>query len=153
MESLYLRKGDNSIPIDFTIDSQGNHIIITGPNTGGKTAALKSIGLNHLISYYGLPVFGKYFKFMDFKSILADIGDNQSIIMDLSTFSSHMVNINNIVEKADNKTLVLFDELGTEEELPAITIWFAGFIDNVTVIIHIFILLILIMIILVQDIN
>ncbi len=113
---LYLRKGDSSIPIDFTIDSQGNHVIITGPNTGGKTAALKSIGLNHLISYCGLPVFGKYFKFMDFKSILADIGDNQSIIMDLSTFSSHMVNINNIVEKADNKTLVLFDELGTGTE-------------------------------------
>ncbi len=113
---LYLRKGNNSIPIDFSIDNQGNHIIITGPNTGGKTAALKSIGLNHLISYCGLPVFGKYFKFMAFDSILADIGDNQSIIMDLSTFSSHMININNIVEKADNKTLVLFDELGTGTE-------------------------------------
>ena len=113
---LYLRKGDNSVPIDFTIDNQGDHIIITGPNTGGKTAALKSIGLNHLISYCGLPVFGKYFKFMAFESILADIGDNQSIIMDLSTFSSHMVNINNIVEKADSKTLVLFDELGTGTE-------------------------------------
>ena len=113
---LYLRKGDNSVPIDFTIDNQGDHIIITGPNTGGKTAVLKSIGLNHLISYCGLPVFGKYFKFMAFESILADIGDNQSIIMDLSTFSSHMVNINNIVEKADSKTLVLFDELGTGTE-------------------------------------
>ena len=100
---LYLRKGDNSVPIDFTIDNQGDHIIITGPNTGGKTAALKSIGLNHLISYCGLPVFGKYFKFMAFER-------------DLSTFSSHMVNINNIVEKADSKTLVLFDELGTGTE-------------------------------------
>lgn len=113
---LYLRKGDNSIPIDFIIDNQGDHIVITGPNTGGKTAALKSIGLNHLMSYCGLPVFGKYFKFMAFESILADIGDNQSIIMDLSTFSSHMVNINNIVERADSKTLVLFDELGTGTE-------------------------------------
>ena len=113
---LYLRKGDNSIPVDFIIDNQSDHIIITGPNTGGKTAALKSIGLNHLISYCGLPVFGKYFKFMAFESILADIGDNQSIIMDLSTFSSHMVNINNIVEKAYSKTLVLFDELGTGTE-------------------------------------
>lgn len=114
---LYLRKGANgSIPIDFNIDNQGDLIVITGPNTGGKTAALKSIGLNHLISYCGLPVFGHYFKFMMFESIYADIGDNQSIIMDLSTFSSHMVNINNIISFSGEKSLVLFDELGTGTE-------------------------------------
>ena len=113
---LYLRKGKNSIPIDFSINNYGDNIIITGPNTGGKTAALKSIGLNHLISYCGLPVFGSYFKFMYFDSIYADIGDNQSIIMDLSTFSSHMVNINKIITKSGDKTLVLFDELGTGTE-------------------------------------
>lgn len=113
---LYLRKGNNSIPIDFSITNYGDNIIITGPNTGGKTAALKSIGLNHLISYCGLPVFGSYFKFMYFDSIYADIGDNQSIIMDLSTFSSHMVNINKIITKSGDKTLVLFDELGTGTE-------------------------------------
>ncbi len=113
---LYLRKGAESIPIDFTIDNFGDHIIITGPNTGGKTAALKSIGLNHLLTYCGLPVFGSSFKFMMFKSILADIGDNQSIIMDLSTFSSHMVNINNIYTNSNENTLVLFDELGTGTE-------------------------------------
>lgn len=113
---LYLRKGENSIALDFTIEHKGDHIIITGSNTGGKTAALKSIGLNHLITYCGLPVFGSYFKFMQFQSILADIGDNQSIIMDLSTFSSHMVNINNIVNRADSNTLILFDELGTGTE-------------------------------------
>ena len=113
---LYLRKGSGSIPIDFNVDKQGDIIVITGPNTGGKTAALKSIGLNHLISYCGLPVFGNYFKFMMFESIYADIGDNQSIIMDLSTFSSHMVNINNIITRSGNKSLVLFDELGTGTE-------------------------------------
>lgn len=113
---LYLRKGEGSIPIDFNIDKQGDIIVITGPNTGGKTAALKSIGLNHLISYCGLPVFGHYFKFMMFERIYADIGDNQSIIMDLSTFSSHMVNINNIITHSGDKTLVLFDELGTGTE-------------------------------------
>lgn len=113
---LYLRKQDKSIPIDFNINNKGDHIIITGPNTGGKTAALKSIGLNHLITYCGLAVFGNHFKFLIFDSILADIGDNQSIIMDLSTFSSHMVNINNIVTYSSNNTLVLFDELGTGTE-------------------------------------
>ncbi len=113
---LYLRKGDESIPIDFEMDTATYSTIITGANTGGKTAALKSIGLNHLITYCGLPVFAKAAKCVFFHSILADIGDQQSLIMDLSTFSSHMLNIKRIVECADDKTLILLDELGTGTE-------------------------------------
>lgn len=113
---LYLRKGEESVPIDFCMNAIGEHIVITGPNTGGKTAALKSIGLNHLISFLGFPVFGQSFKFVLFDGIKADIGDNQSIAMDLSTFSAHILNIKAIIEKADSKSLILFDELGTGTE-------------------------------------
>lgn len=113
---LYLRKLEESIPIDFEIDKKGNQIIITGPNTGGKTAALKSVGLNHILTYLGLPIFGSHFKFIFFEQIVADIGDNQSIIMDLSTFSSHMLNIKKIVNHVTDNSLVLLDELGTGTE-------------------------------------
>ena len=113
---LYLRKMEESIPIDFEVDKSGNQIIITGPNTGGKTAALKSVGLNHLLTYLGFPVFGSHFKFILFEQIVADIGDNQSIIMDLSTFSAHMLNIKKIVNHVTSNALVLLDELGTGTE-------------------------------------
>ncbi len=113
---LYIRKGAESVPIDFVLDSNTLSAIITGANTGGKTAALKSIGLNHLITYCGLPVFAKVAKCVFFKSILADIGDQQSLMMDLSTFSSHMLNIKRIVECANHETLILLDELGTGTE-------------------------------------
>ncbi len=113
---LYLRKGDGSVPIDFELAKDAKTAVITGPNTGGKTAALKSVGLNHLITFCGLPFFGSAGTFVHYSSILADIGDKQSIVMDLSTFSSHMINIKNIVDKAGENTLVLFDELGTGTE-------------------------------------
>lgn len=113
---LYLRKGNESIPIDFELKNGIRTAVITGPNTGGKTAALKSVGLNHIIAFCGLPVFGFFASFRLYSSILADIGDKQSIVMDLSTFSSHMTNIRDIIDSADNNSLVLFDELGTGTE-------------------------------------
>ncbi|MCX8084881.1 MAG: Smr/MutS family protein [Calditerrivibrio sp.] len=106
-------KQEQSVPINFNMDKNTNVAIITGPNAGGKTAALKSIGLNCIIAKCGLPIFAKYAEIINFESIYADIGDQQSLIMDLSTFTSHMVNIKNILENVDNRSLILLDELGT----------------------------------------
>jgi DNA mismatch repair protein MutS2 len=112
---LFFKK-DESIPIDINITKENKLAVITGPNTGGKTAALKSIGLNTLIAKSGLPIFGQFAKIHVFNKIFADIGDEQSIQMDLSTFSSHMLNIKRIIENISEDSLVLFDELGTGTE-------------------------------------
>jgi len=113
---IYLLKDNESVPIDFELRHDNDLAVITGPNTGGKTAALKSAGLNCIIAKCGLPVFGKALKMTDFHSVFADIGDKQSLILDLSTFSSHMLNIKNILDKVDKDSLVLLDELGTGTE-------------------------------------
>jgi len=113
---IFLEKGGESVPLDFSMDISERTAVITGPNTGGKTAALKSLGLNHIIAKCGLPVIGKSAKIINFKNILADIGDKQSLVMDLSTFSAHMVNIRDILKAADDKSLILLDEAGTGTE-------------------------------------
>ncbi len=110
---IYDLKQHNSVPIDFSMDKDTMVAIITGPNAGGKTAALKSIGLNTLIAKSGLPLFANYVELINFEKVFADIGDQQSIVMDLSTFTSHMVNIKDIIDRTDNSSLVLLDELGT----------------------------------------
>ncbi len=113
---IFLEKGTESVPLDFSLSDSEYTAVVTGPNTGGKTAALKSIGLNHVLGKCGLPVFGKYAEIINFSNILADIGDNQSLVMDLSTFSAHMVNIRDILKAADKESLVLLDEAGTGTE-------------------------------------
>jgi len=113
---IYLLKGNESVSIDFELRRDNDLAVITGPNTGGKTAALKSAGLNCIIAKCGLPVFGSALKMADFHSVFADIGDKQSLILDLSTFSSHMLNIKNILDEIDKDSLVLLDELGTGTE-------------------------------------
>ncbi len=108
-----LLKSDTVVPLDFEIGGATKGVIITGPNTGGKTVALKTIGLLSLMAQSGLHVPAQAGCFSMNNYVLCDIGDGQSITENLSTFSSHLINIIQILRLTDEQSLVLLDELGS----------------------------------------
>lgn len=119
-ETIFLNKarhpmlGEEAVPLDVYIGEEYRTLIITGPNTGGKTITLKTVGLMALMTQSGiLPPVGKNSRISIFSKILVDIGDSQSIEQSLSTFSGHMKSLVNIVNKSSRRTLVLIDEIGT----------------------------------------
>jgi DNA mismatch repair protein MutS2 len=129
LELRLRRSGGVPGPITLALEPEARQLIISGPNTGGKTVALKTTGLLALMAQAGLPVPAEAATFPLLHAIFADIGDAQSIESNLSSFSAHVVNVNRIARLADADSLVLLDELGSAtdpEEGAALAVAVAG---------------------------
>ena len=105
--------GGRVVPLTLELTSETRQLIVSGPNTGGKTVALKTTALLAMMAQAGLPVPAESAAFPIFTAFLADIGDAQSIEAELSTFSAHIVNLDRLARLADSRSLVLLDELGS----------------------------------------
>ena len=112
LEDILRKQQKAVVPITFDLDHDQRTLLISGPNTGGKTVTLKTAGLLALMAHAGLPVPAAEAEFPLFDEVLADIGDHQSIQESLSTFSAHIVSIRSMLERATPDSLVLIDELG-----------------------------------------
>ena len=110
---LFTLTSKEYVPLNFSSDSSHKTIIISGPNSGGKTIVIKSIGLYSLMAQSGLFIPAKMANLPMFNSFLSDIGDKQSLDDDLSTFSAHMKQISKIIRKSNANSLVIIDEMGT----------------------------------------
>jgi DNA mismatch repair protein MutS2 len=105
--------GRQAVPLSLALGGDETVMVISGPNTGGKTVALKSVGLAALSAQSGIPVAAERAELPIFDHVLADIGDEQSIAADLSTFSAHIVNLKSMLDVATDRSLILVDEMGT----------------------------------------
>ncbi len=106
-------QGRNAVPLTLALGGSETVMVISGPNTGGKTVALKNVGLAALAAQSSIPVAAERAELPLFDHVLADIGDEQSIAADLSTFSAHMLNLKSMLEVATDRSLILVDEMGT----------------------------------------
>jgi len=113
LDDALRRQGRAAVPFHLDLGGGETVLVISGPNTGGKTVALKTVGLAALAAQSGFPVAAESARLPIFERVLADIGDEQSIAADLSTFSAHMLNLRGMLEAAGPGSLVLVDEMGT----------------------------------------
>jgi DNA mismatch repair protein MutS2 len=130
LEHNLKQKGVPIVPVTIELENQSRQLVITGPNTGGKTVTLKTVALLALMAQSGIPVPADRAELPVFDAVLADIGDYQSIEQNLSTFSAHVTNIDLISRTATARSLVLLDELGSAtdpEEGAALAVAIAGY--------------------------
>jgi len=112
LEDVLKKQHKAIVPVSLTLDDRTHTLLISGPNTGGKTVTMKTVGLLALMAHAALPVPAQEAEFPIFDQVLADIGDNQSIEQSLSTFSAHIATVKEMVEDATPDSLILLDELG-----------------------------------------
>ncbi|HUA00413.1 MAG TPA: Smr/MutS family protein [Candidatus Aquilonibacter sp.] len=113
LEATLRPQGLKAVPLGFALGGDETVMVISGPNTGGKTVALKTTGLAALSAQSGIPVAAERAELPIFDRVLADIGDEQSISANLSTFSAHMLNLKSMLDVATERSLILVDEMGT----------------------------------------
>ena len=113
LEHTLRPQGRKAVPLSLALGGDETVMVVSGPNTGGKTVALKTVGLAALSAQSGIPVAADRAELPLFDCVLADIGDEQSITADLSTFSAHMLNLKSMLETATARSLILVDEMGT----------------------------------------
>ena len=113
LEATLRPQGRTAVPLSLALGGAETVLVISGPNTGGKTVALKTVGLAALSAQSAIPVAAERAELPLFDRVLADIGDEQSIAADLSTFSAHMLNLKSMLDVATDRSLILVDEMGT----------------------------------------